>query len=276
MKRHSDLQYGFSDEHPEAVLNAPARVRKADKILRILEDQGIRAGEARLLEMGCGAGFMTRRFAEFAHEVVAVDIDQRALAIARAQNSGQNVAYALMDAQRLALPDESFDVIVCNHVYEHVPDARRLMDEVRRLLRPAGCCYFGAGNRLALMEPHYRLPLLSVVPKGIAHPYLRWFRSVDRYYETHRTYWGLRDLVADFQVTDYTLRVIADPARFAADDLLRPASLRRWAIERFVKHCYWLCPTYLWVLRRRDGAPAPRSGTAHELEVAMEQARGPS
>ena len=51
--------------------------------------------------------------------------------------------------------------VVCNHVYEHVPDAAALMRDVHRVLRSDGVCYFAAGHTLQLIEPHYRVPFLS-------------------------------------------------------------------------------------------------------------------
>lgn len=247
----SRLQYGFSAQHPGAVLDGSSRLRKAEKIVRILKDQRPDLGRCRMLEIGCGAGHMTRRFASVCREVVAIDIDIDALRVARRENAGANIFYALMDSGHHALESLSFDIIVCNHVYEHVPDAGLLMTEIERLLAPDGLCFFGAGNRIAFMEPHYRLPLLSVGPKWLAHRYLRVFRGIDHYYENHRTYWGLRALVGRFAVLDYTQRVIAEPARFAADDLLTPGSLRHRFASFMIRRCYWLCPTYLWILKRR-------------------------
>lgn len=43
-----------------------------------------------------------------------------------------------LDVTRLPFPDDSFDVIYCSHVLEHVPDDAAAMAELRRVLRPAG------------------------------------------------------------------------------------------------------------------------------------------
>lgn len=250
MSQDRPLQLGFSRQHPGAVLDAVGRARKAQKILRILACERPDLAECRLLEIGCGAGFMTEHFARACQEVVAVDIDVPALQAARARDRSDHVLYAVMDSQRHALASATFDVVVCNHVYEHVPDAVRLMDEIERLLAPRGICYFGGGNRLAWMEPHYGLPLLSVAPKWIAHYYLRCFRAQPYYYETHRTYWGLKALVSRFRIEDYTLKVIAAPERFAADDMLQPGSVKHRVAHFLMRRFYWACPTFLWILRR--------------------------
>ena len=48
------------------------------------------------------------------------------------------LAMRRMDLTRLDLPDQSFDVVFCSHVLEHIPDDRVAMRELRRVLRPGG------------------------------------------------------------------------------------------------------------------------------------------
>ena len=60
------------------------------------------------------------------------------------------------------------------------------MDEIHRMLKPGGVCYFSAGNRITLIEAHHKLPLLSVIPKKLAHYYLRIFTE-HNYFENHLT-----------------------------------------------------------------------------------------
>jgi len=51
-------------------------------------------------------------------------------------------AMVKMDITAIAYPDESFDSIVCSHVLEHVPDDRRAMRELARVLKPSGWVLF--------------------------------------------------------------------------------------------------------------------------------------
>jgi SAM-dependent methyltransferase len=77
------------------------------------------------------------------------------------------------DALHLPFADDSLDVVICSHVYEHVPEPVQMFREIHRVLCMGGVCYFSAGNRLMWNEPHYNLPLLSVLPRPLAHLYIR-------------------------------------------------------------------------------------------------------
>jgi len=149
------------------------------------------------------------------------------------------------------LPSASFDVVTCTHIYEHVPDPFILVDEIHRVLKLGGACFFAAGNRFVWMEEHYHLPLLSAIPKPMADLYLRVSGKAERYYETHFSYWTLKQLVRRFDVIDYTLTVIRDPERFHATDLVVPHSLKQRIALVALRRAYWLCPTYLWVLKKK-------------------------
>lgn len=77
------------------------------------------------------------------------------------------------DVERLPLPDDSLDFVLMNHLYEHVSNPAELFREAFRVLTPGGGVYVSAGSRLALIEPHYRLPFLSWLPRPAASAYLR-------------------------------------------------------------------------------------------------------
>lgn len=246
------LQYGFAEQYGEAAFDRAQRERKAAKVLAILGDAVGRLEELDMLDVGCSTGYMTQLYARHFRWVLGTDIDSPAVAHAArsAGSNAHNLGWAIMDSQRLALPSRCLDVVACTHIYEHVPDAKQLMAEIHRVLRPGGVCFFSAGNRLSLMEPHYRLPLLSVLPKWVAHLYLRVLGRGHHYYETHLTYWGLKRLVSAFDLYDYTIEVVADPHRYHADDLVTPGSWKQTTARLALRWLYWACPTYLWVLRK--------------------------
>jgi len=244
------FQYDYAQINP-GVFDRAGRRRKAETMAAVLGDfiQGPLAS-LNLLNVGGSAGAIDIVLAEHFASVLSVDIDAPAIAHAREHFQRGNLRFLVADAQRLPLPNAAFDVAVCSHVYEHVPDASRLMLEILRVLKPGGVCYFAAGNRLAWNEPHYNLPLLSVLPRPLAHRYIRLTGKAERYHEQHLSWWGLKHLVRDFECHDYTARIAADPARFNASYLLPPGSLKTRVARLILRITPWLCPSYIWLLRK--------------------------
>lgn len=255
-------QYGFSTVHANTVFNEHERRRKGLKILAVLEDHfGASLGRVRALDVGCSTGLVTSTVAERLGETIGVDIDEPAIRHAQSAFGSPRLHFHVRSATDLGFPDESFDAVICAHVYEHVPDAKKMMAEIHRVLRPGAVCFFAAGNRIRLMEPHYHLPLLSVVPKPVADLYLRAVRRGDHYYETHLTLVGLRRLVHQFEVLDYTRRILADPRRFRADDMLSPGSLKLALARAACRVAPLLFPTFIWLLRKGCSSPHSQEPT---------------
>jgi SAM-dependent methyltransferase len=113
-----------------AMINAPRveRGRNARRVMHLLRPQS----HERVLEIGCSRGYVTRAVQQVAAETRGVDIN--AEAIARAVTYGLSV----MDAQRLAFDDESFDKVFSLHCIEHVADLGAALREIDRVLRPGG------------------------------------------------------------------------------------------------------------------------------------------
>jgi len=248
--RLENYQLGFSSAHPDAMYNAAARERKAGKTLAILRDHLGPLEHHDLLDIGCSTGFMTQAYAGQFHSVVGVDIDEPAVQFAISHNPAPNVRFVIADAMQTGLPATSFDVVTCTHIYEHVPDSGRLIEEIYRVLKPGGVCMFSADNRFKLIESHHRLPLLAALPKPIGHVYYRLAGKGDYYYENHLSYWGLRRLVRKFEIIDYSRRVIADPERFCASDMIVPGSFKQRLALLALSAAYWVCPTFIWLLKK--------------------------
>jgi ubiquinone/menaquinone biosynthesis C-methylase UbiE len=250
----AEHQLDFSEIHPKTMFDELGRLQKARKtvavILEELEKVKTEPRETRLLDIGCSAGILTRHYAEFFGKVVGVDIDDGAVEWARKNRAADNVSYRVGDSMELPFLTGEFDLVTCTHIYEHVPDAQRMLDEILRVLRPGGMCYFAAENRIRLWDGHYNLPLVTVLPRPVANLYVRITGRGQRRYETHRTVWGLRRLVRNFELTDYTKAVVRDPKRFEATEMVWPGSPKQRIANVVLTVAYWAFPTYLWILRK--------------------------
>jgi ubiquinone/menaquinone biosynthesis C-methylase UbiE len=244
-------QRRFSEKHPQAVYNREARQKKAKTIIAVLNnffETDFRSFS--ILDVGCSTGIMANYFSGYFGEVVGIDIDAPAVRYARENFTKDNLEFNIGDAMNIKFPKNSFDVVICAHIYEHVPDADRLMSEIHRVLKPGGICYFSAGNRLTVKEPHYNLPFLSVLPRYVAHRYMRMTGKGKFYYEKHLSYWGLKRLIRNFELIDYTKRIIENPELFHADYMLKHGTMKSTFARLIVNYAYWICPSFIWLLRK--------------------------
>ena len=246
-------QRNFSEILPEAVFDRQRGEKKAKTMLAVLSDfLGSNFQSLSVLDVGSSTGIIANYLSRYFGTVIGIDIDAPAIKYARENFIKKNLSFEIGDSMHLNFPKNMFDIVICAHVYEHVPDANRLMQEIRRVLRPGGVCYFAAGNRLNIKEPHYNLPFLSIVPRKLAHVYLKVAGKGEFYHEKHLTCWGLKKLIYEFERIDYTEKIIADTEFFHTNYMLKPGT-NRSRLAKFIAHyVYWLCPGYIWLLRKTD------------------------
>ncbi len=100
-----------------------------------------------VLEVGCGTGVVVEELARLdSTRVMGLDLDAGMLAFARHQGSG--VTYVQGNAYALPFPGGSFDVVVCHYLLLWLADPAQGVQEMARVVRPAGCV-------LACAEPDY-------------------------------------------------------------------------------------------------------------------------
>ena len=96
-----------------------------------------------ILDLGCGPGTITADFASIVSQgkVVGGDAVQAVLDEARqnAQSRGlTNITFRLLDANDLPYPDNSFDIVHCHQVLQHVQDPVGILKEMRRVAKADG------------------------------------------------------------------------------------------------------------------------------------------
>jgi len=104
---------------------------------------GIRPGK--LLEIGCGAGELLAHMRDIGWEVAGIETDAQAIRLAR-EKYGLNIH--LGDLASMNYPDESFDVIIMNHVIEHLHKPVEVLRECQRILK--------RGGKLAVVTPNIK------------------------------------------------------------------------------------------------------------------------
>jgi 2-polyprenyl-6-hydroxyphenyl methylase/3-demethylubiquinone-9 3-methyltransferase len=136
--------YNAQDD-PVALLRAESRLRNP----WIAEELRARfAGRAlRILDVGCGGGFLSNYLAAQGHAVVGLDFAADALKVARLHDISGRAAYLEADAHRLPFPDGSFDAVCSMDFLEHVEQPECAIREASRLLSPGGVFIFHTFSR---------------------------------------------------------------------------------------------------------------------------------
>jgi 2-polyprenyl-3-methyl-5-hydroxy-6-metoxy-1,4-benzoquinol methylase len=104
--------------------------------------------DLRILDAGCGEGYLTRALAARGAHVVGVDACQGLIDAAGDVPPGESgsVSFTRASVDALPLEDDAFDLVVCNHLFSHLSDPSPAIREFGRVLR--------AGGRLVILTLH--------------------------------------------------------------------------------------------------------------------------
>jgi 2-polyprenyl-6-hydroxyphenyl methylase/3-demethylubiquinone-9 3-methyltransferase len=171
LDKFNDLAQRWWDENgPQKALHALNPARLGYVAGRIdLQD-------ARVLDVGCGAGLLSEALAKSGAQVTAIDLAPDLIKVAKLHRleSGVEVDYRLQSAEALAAEaPASFDAVTCMEMLEHVPDPGAILAACAALLRPGGRLVVSTLNRtpaafaLAIVGAEY---VARVLPKG-THQY---------------------------------------------------------------------------------------------------------
>src|SRR5256885_4271530 len=109
----------FDDEIGHSLVSDEQRHAWLDLLSRL-------AGRSpgRVLDVGCGTGFLALRFAELGHTVTGIDLSPQMIDRARrkAEQAGRQIDFRVGDATALDWPDETYDLVVARHVIWNLPD----------------------------------------------------------------------------------------------------------------------------------------------------------
>lgn len=153
---------------------------KAHKIERIINSNRQFQNNDSILEIGTGSGGIASYFAhkkDKQFHITAIDVvDSRTFK--------EGYQFQLVNGTKTPFDNETFDVIITNHVIEHVGEYESQLEhlsEIQRLLKKDGIAYLAVPNRWMLIEPHYQLIFLSWLPKKYRSKYLKKMRNINFY-----------------------------------------------------------------------------------------------
>jgi 2-polyprenyl-6-hydroxyphenyl methylase/3-demethylubiquinone-9 3-methyltransferase len=133
----------------------------------------------RVLDVGCGGGILAEAMAQHGADVTGIDLSTKALKVAQLhalETGQQGLQYLETSAEALAATQpESFDVVTCMEMLEHVPNPAAVVQACAQLVKPGGWVFFSTINRnakafvFAIVGAEYVLRLL---PRG-THEYAK-------------------------------------------------------------------------------------------------------
>ena len=147
----------------------------------------------RVLDAGCGNGYLSRVLAKRGAHVTGVDLSSKLLKEAKAQETRAplGIGFLQRDLARLtSIADNSFDLVVANVVLQDVRRLDEAVKEIARVLKPRGRFLF------SITHPSFDVPPSHWVrePEDTERPEERPFMSVDRYFDRVSLTWAPRGL----------------------------------------------------------------------------------
>ena len=142
-----ELNDRLAREHPinDYYARSPLPIQLIEqKRLAIIRDMvGVSDGLS-VAEVGSGGGHVLRMFPRA--RLTAIDVSQVFLDTARENLAGYDVTFVKGEVDKLDLPDESFDRIICTEVLEHTKDPEAILATLARLLRKSGAAVITVPN----------------------------------------------------------------------------------------------------------------------------------
>ena len=183
VNKFAELASRWWDPHSEFKPLHEINPLRLDYVDRIAPLEG-----KRVLDVGCGGGILAESMAAKGATVTGIDMGEAPLEVARLHllESGQEVDYQRIPVEQLAEEQpESFDVVTCMEMLEHVPDPSSVVRACARLTRPGGHAFFSTLNRnpksylFAIIGAEY---ILRLLPKG-THDFDKFIRpsELDRW-----------------------------------------------------------------------------------------------
>jgi len=162
-------------------------------------DERVQLPGKRVLDVGCGGGILSESMARLGADVTGIDMGKAPLSVAKlhALETDVELDYQQITVEQLAeeQPD-SFDVVTCMEMMEHVPDPASVINACKKLVKPGGSVFFSTINRnpksymFAILGAEY---ILHMLPRG-THDYARFIKPSELDEWARNSELSLRDI----------------------------------------------------------------------------------
>lgn len=126
-------------------------------VLEMMGDLKFKGKETKILDTGCASGWfiseVARRFPQY--NFFGVDIYEKAIEQARKYYPG--ISFSCVDAHHLSFPDNSFNMVICMNVLEHVVNPQQILKEIKRVIKSGGKVIIGMDSENFLFSMSWYL-----------------------------------------------------------------------------------------------------------------------
>lgn len=199
------------------------------------------------LDIGCGNGEIASTIALQVGSVTGVDPESWSCWNILLENN-KNLFFLNEAVEKMSISSESVDFVICNQVYEHVENPIFLINEIYRVLKPGGYCYFAGPNFLFPVEPHVFLPFVHWLPRNFAVKLIYCLGGRDFLEANSLTYWRLRKILSKFKVINAVPYVVKNFDRYGRGGLA-------WKFlslipEFFLEAFTWISPGFVFLCKK--------------------------
>lgn len=224
------------------ILDIKERLKIASQIRQCLKKIVSNRNDLICLDIGCSSGIITYELSKDFKEVIGIDIDQAAIALAQKKFQKKNLKYQVMSGEDLTFKSNRIDVIVCNQVYQFVADPNKMMAEIERVLKVNGVCFMSARNKYAFYEGQTNLPLIHLLPK---------FLTTKKYFQAnYLNYFELNYLFRKFEILNLTAEILKSPKEYGFLSLAKYQFFIR-LLPKFIINLFMpILPNYIFILKK--------------------------
>ncbi|MGI8952107.1 MAG: class I SAM-dependent methyltransferase [Chitinophagaceae bacterium] len=121
---------------------------------------------ARILDVGCGNGVISRHLGRAGFNVVGIDVSEKTIEIAKSNTQLSNVIFMKKNAEELVASGEKYDAIICSEVLEHLSEPEKLLEVLHESLKEKGKLIVTVPNGKGPRETLVTKPVLNLRKKN--------------------------------------------------------------------------------------------------------------
>lgn len=153
----------IGDDYDYYVKYGNGNLKRIDKFVSVVNSYV--KEKSRILDIGCGLGQIGHRLQKRGHDVAGIDNNLQNISMGKGilYQLGSRMMLYHGDALQKDFPDNSYDVVLCCDVIEHIPDQQKFLSNILRMLCPGGIVFIGTDNKRRVQLGVWGRRMLCVV-----------------------------------------------------------------------------------------------------------------